>query len=263
MTGFIPRSLNCIAKKFRLKIDRVKKVWKRFYTTREFKRPKTVSSGVKHLQPETNRPSMTTGEPLRIVKDYCDLPIGASKVAINRAVRNHTQQGKWCRKRMVRPSVEKFTPENIEHCQEFINYITTVDPYRLKFFDEGGIKLPDIGSPKYGHSLVGTPCVELMQNTQSPEITLNLLCGTNSIMWANTVNGASKTPNFLQFCDDASLCLQPNERPSLKFHDHAQNIEYRELLRDNLHVREHDGFKEITVADLHGFNEYTRDISIF
>ena len=51
-TGFIPVSLDCIAKKFRLKIDTVKEVRKRFYTTGEFKRPKTVSRGVKHLQPE-------------------------------------------------------------------------------------------------------------------------------------------------------------------------------------------------------------------
>ena len=106
-----------------MKIDAVKKVWKRFYTTGEFKRPKKVSGGVKHLQPEdlefievlnTNRPSMTTGELLRNVNDYCDLPIGLSKPAVNRAVRNHMRQGKWSRKRMVRPSAEKFTPENIE-----------------------------------------------------------------------------------------------------------------------------------------------------
>ena len=120
-TGFIPGSLECIAKKFRLKIDTVKKVRKRFYTTGELKRPKTVSSGVKHLQPEdiefievlkTNRPSMTTGKLLWNVKDYCDLPIGTSKPAINQAVRNHMRQGKWSRKRMVRPSAEKFIPAN-------------------------------------------------------------------------------------------------------------------------------------------------------
>ena len=204
-TGFVPGSPSCIAKKFKLKIDTVKKVWKRFYTTEGFKRPKTVSSGVKHLQPEdlefievlkTIRPSMKTGELLRNVNDYY-LPIGTSKPAINRAVCNHMRQGKWSRKRMVRPSAEKFTPENIQYCQEFINYITTVDRYRFKFFDESGIKLPDVANLKYGYSLVGTPCVEIMRNTRSPSTTLNLLCGANGIMYTITVNRNSGTLNFL------------------------------------------------------------------
>ena len=156
--GYFPGSFDNIAKKFKLKIDTVQKVWKTFHTTGEFKRPKPCSSGVKHLQPEdlefievlkTNRPSMTSGELLRNVNDYCELPIGTSEPAINRAVLNHMQQGKWSWKRMVRPSAEKLTPENIQYCQEFLNYITTVNPHRLKFFDVSGIKLPDIANPKY------------------------------------------------------------------------------------------------------------------
>ena len=51
-TGYFPGSFDNIAKKFKLKIDTVKKVWKTFHTTGEFKRPKPCSSGVKHLQPE-------------------------------------------------------------------------------------------------------------------------------------------------------------------------------------------------------------------
>jgi hypothetical protein len=43
---------------------------------------------------------------------------------------------------MTRPAAEKFTDNNIAYCQAFIDYISTVDPYRLKFFDETGLKLP-------------------------------------------------------------------------------------------------------------------------
>ena len=121
---------------------------------------------------------MTTGELLRNVNEFCDLPVGTSKPALNRAVLNYMQQGSRSWKRIVRPSAEKFTPENIQYCEDFLNYISTVDPHQLKYFDEAGIKLPDIANPNYGHLLVGTPCVEIMRNAQSPNITLNLLCGT-------------------------------------------------------------------------------------
>ena len=72
----------------------------------------------------------------------------------------------------------------------------------------------------HGHSLVGTPCVEIMRNMQSPNITLNLLCGANGLMHANTVNGASDTLVFLQFFDEASHCLQPDGGPVLEYGDH-------------------------------------------
>ena len=47
-------------------------------------------------------------------------------------------------------------------CQIFYSY--TVDLYKLKFFDESGIELPDVGKPNYGHSLKGTPAVEISRN---------------------------------------------------------------------------------------------------
>ncbi len=223
-TGFFAGSFENIASEVKTKRDTVKKVWKTFCTTREFKRPKPNSGGVKKLQPDnlefieflkTNRASMTTGELLRNVNEFCDLPVGTSKPALNRAVLNYMQQGSRSWKRIVRPSAEKFTPENIQYCEDFLNYISTVDPHQLKHFDEARIKLPDIANPNYGHLLVGTPCVEIMRNAQSPNITLNLLCGTNGIMYANTVKGASDTLDFLQFFYEASQCLKPDARSVL------------------------------------------------
>jgi len=86
-------------------------------------------------------------------------------------------------KKLTQPVAEKFSPENLTYCQEFVNYIYTVDPYKLKFFDESGIKLPDVGRPNYGHSLIGTPAVEISQNMISQNITLNLLCGLDGIIY--------------------------------------------------------------------------------
>lgn len=94
---------------------------------------------------------------------------------------------------------EKFIPENMHYCQQFVNYISTVDSYKLKFFDESGIKLPDVGKPNYGHSLKGTPGVENSRNVNSPNITLNLMCGLDGIIYANTINGTSNSMTFHNF----------------------------------------------------------------
>ena len=55
----------------------------------------------------------------------------------------------------------------------------------------------DAASPCYGHSLKGQHCVEVMRRMESPNITLNLLCGADGITYANTVDGASNMFTFL------------------------------------------------------------------
>ena len=87
----------------------------------------------------------------------------------------------------------------IAYCQAFVDYISTVDPYRLKFFDKTGLKVPNVANPHYGHSLVGERCIEISCNTQSPKITLNLLCGLENRLYANVIRGATDTMGFLQF----------------------------------------------------------------
>ena len=71
------------------------------------------------------------------------------------------REGKWSWKRMVGPAAEKFTLGTVK------NYIAIVDPFKLKFFDESGLKLPDIANPNYGLSIVGKPCVEIFRNMQT------------------------------------------------------------------------------------------------
>lgn len=213
---------------------------------------------------------------------------------------------------MVRPAAEKFTQQNIECCQEFVDYVSTVHPYNLKFFYESGIKLPDVCNPNYGHSLVGTPCVEIFRNMQTPNITLNLLCGAEGVMYANTLRGASDTLKFLQFFSEVSQNFQLDGRPILEYGDHVildncaihhfeggqilgewldnigctlvylptyspkfnpaelvfykiktlKRLEYRALLRDNLHVAVYESLKQITSTDMCGFYRYTGYINI-
>ena len=50
--------------------------------------------------------------------------------------------------------------------------------------------------------------------------------------------------------------LNPAEFVFNKLKTCLKRIEYRELLRDNLHVGVHEGLEQITAADLNGFYKY-------
>lgn len=229
ITGFFPGNFAVIARKLKLKRDTVVKVWNNFCLTGKHEQPRTKAKGVKSLQPDDlelievlkpDKPSMTFGELLREINEYCYIPGDINKVTVNRAVRKSMKDEQWSRKKMCRPAAEKFTPANIAYCQAYVNYISTIDPYKIKFFDETGIKLPDVANPSYGHSPTGTRCVEVFRNVQSPNITLNVLCGLDNIMYANTVRGATDTLKFLQFFHEASQNIQPEGRPILEYGDH-------------------------------------------
>ncbi|XP_078382244.1 uncharacterized protein LOC144664917 [Oculina patagonica] len=313
VTGFFPGSFSVIAERNRVKHDTVRKIWKDLVDNGNAGITERHTAGVKHIQQDdvdfirflkTDRASMTIGELHKHISEHCDIPGGTSNSAIQRELRNMTD-GKWTWKKLTRPVAEKFTPENLNYCHwDYVNYISTVDPYKLKFFDESGIKLPDVGRPNYGHSLCGTPAVEIVRYANSPNVTLNLMCGLDGIVYANTVDGNSNSFSFLSFFEEASSVYLPDGKPAFSYGDHviidnapihhhragqalgewldeigctavylptyspefnpAENVfnklktilrrfEYRELLKDSLHVAVHEALKEITSQDMRGF----------
>jgi transposase len=247
------------------------------------------------------------------LQEFANVVGGTSYAGINRALKNQMNDGRWTWKRLTQPVAEKFTPSNLRYCQDFINYIYNINPHRLLFFDESGIKLPDVSRPHYGHSLVGTPAVEIFRNMNSPTITLNLLCGLDGIIYANTVNGASNHMTFLNFFDESTNALRLNGRPPYSYGDHVimdnaaihhfragqalgewlddmgcvlvylptyspefnpcenvfnklktilRRFEYRELLRDDLHVAVCQALQDISSKDMLGFYNFTGYINV-
>ena len=113
---------------------------------------------------------------------------------------------------------KKFTPENVNYCEDFLSYFRS--PYKLKFFDEAGFALPSVGKANYGHSLANHPCVEISKHLCFPNVTLNMLIGLRGNLYANTEDGATET--FLvkqtkrstslttrRSCDLRQLCNPP------------------------------------------------------
>ena len=89
------------------------------------------------------------------------------------------------------------------YTQMFIDYLHAKDPFKLKFFDECGFKLPFHGKHLYGHAPVGERCIELLRYHSSPNITVDLLAGLHGVEYMNTVHGASDTIGFLCFFGEA------------------------------------------------------------
>lgn len=115
---------------------------------------------------------------------------------------------------------ERFTVTNIFYTQLFINYLATKDPIRIKFCDEAGIKLPDVGKRLSGHSSAGTRCVQVMKKGESPNTTLNMLVSLDGPEYYNLIDGATNTLQCLQFFEEAGNCMNlETGRPCLQVGD--------------------------------------------
>ena len=84
------------------------------------------------------------------------------------------------------------------------------------FFDESGFKNTDTNR-KYGHSEIGTPCVEVNKMKDRANSTLNLLVGIDGVKYFNFVDRPSDMVYFMNFffeanesvLDDGRLVIPP------------------------------------------------------
>lgn len=144
VTGYFPGSFSEIAQKNRTTCNTAKKTLKQFCETGSTCY-ESHAAGSKHLQQDDlnfmqllkiSRASMATGEVYRYVNEFCSAAGGTSNATIKRtgaSIRNHLTDGGWTWKRLTQPVAEKFRPESVHYCQQFVNYIYTVDPYKLNF----------------------------------------------------------------------------------------------------------------------------------
>ena len=86
---------------------------------------------------------------LEVINSNCVIPSGTSTSGIGRAVQNRLSGGPCIWKGMSDIKYEKFILENVDYCQDFLSYVNSVDPYKLKFFDEAGLALPVVGKANY------------------------------------------------------------------------------------------------------------------
>ena len=162
-------------------------------------------------------PSMPLSKICDVVDSHCAVPGGASKAAISRAIRKRMSCGPMTWKRTSNRSINKFSPENVNYCQDFPDYMSTVIPCKINCFDEDDFKMPNVANPNYGHSAVGEPCIEVKRYMDAPNRTLQVLAGMEGILYTNTINGATTTLDFLEFFGEASNSFLLNGEPVLRY----------------------------------------------
>ena len=223
-SGYFGGKYKEVADRYRVTGTFVSKLWRTFCDTGEHLTGKKRSGNPSHLKREDvelidflkkEKPSKTYQSIKHDLLTYCTLEGGTSLTAIGNVVRNKIPEGPFTRKRLTKPSSEKFTPQNLLYCQQFIDTVSSLPPEKLKFFDEAGVHC-GIGNPVYGHSLKGTPAIEVIRgNLKGANITLSLLCGLEGVLYANTVDGASDSTNFLNFFGEAGQVTTANGNPAL------------------------------------------------
>ena len=216
-------------KEFGVSPNTVKNIWERFCEEIPQTLPRR-KGGRTHskLQEEDlelievlklNTPSLSLSEIIHELTEYGMQEVSMS--AVSRAISSRMPSGqKYTRKKITKLARERFTPNNIFYTQLFINYLSSKDPTKLKFFDEAGIKIPEVGTRTYGHSAKGTRSVEIIRKQESPNNTLNLLVSLDGPEYYNILSGATNTARFLAFFEEAGAAVNVNTgRPCLEVGD--------------------------------------------
>ena len=162
-----------------------------------------------------------------------------STSTISRHVRNRLPSTKsYSRKRLGKCAAERFTHGNLVYTQWYLDYLSEKDPSAVKFFDETGFQLPDSGHRAYGYSPVGEQCIDSRRYLSTANTTLNFLAGIDGVKYANMIQGASNTIEFLRFFAEALNTIDPGtRRPVMEVGDI--------LVVDNLAV--HHGEAEVAL----------------
>lgn len=202
ISGYLPVQFKALGEELGVSGNTVAKIWRNYCFNDRRTSPlarggdysRKLSDGDLELieMLKTTQGSIQLREIYTTLEDVGDIAGGVSMSTISRAVKSRLLSGKqYTRKRITHVAKERFTDDNMIYTQLYINYLSSKDPKRIKFFDEAGVKTPDIGTRLYGNAPSGERCVEIARKTESPNFTLNLLISLNGPEYFNILNGAT------------------------------------------------------------------------
>jgi transposase len=244
ISGHLPTTYTAIANKVLVTANTVSKIWRRFctdMTDSPLQRggdfcSKLSAGDLELIETLKNvKGSMSLQEVYSVLEDFGDVGGDISISSISRAIKTKLLSGqRYSRKRITHVALERFTEGNMLYTQLFINYLSSKPPRKIKFFDESGVKTPDIGTRRYGHAPVGKRCVEVIRKVESPNVTLNLLVSLDGPVYFNIEDGSTNTAKFLNFFFEASEATNMfSGRPAIEVGDI--------IVMDNLAVHHYDG----------------------
>ena len=244
LTGYIPVTYSEIAKRFCVSQQTVAKIWREFCQRNSFavqsrggvRNRKLTDNDLELIETlKASKGSISMREISEILDEVGDVQGGIAMSTISRAIKSRLLSGKkYSRKKISHIALQRFTFTNMLYTQLFINYLSSKDAMKIKFFDEAGIKSPDAGIRLYGHAPVGERCVEVERKLENPNTTLNLLVSLNGVEYYNMLDGPTDTVQFLNFFEEAAHAVNfETARPALEVGDI--------IVMDNLSVHHYEG----------------------
>lgn len=211
-TGFFPGSSIEVANRFQIWPETAKKVWTLVCSEGTVNSGSHRTGNPTHIHSEdvklveflkTERPSINYSSVKERLEIFGNIEGRTSVSVIGRTVRSRMSDGPWTWKKLTKQPMDKFTDDNIAYAQQFLQFLHGMDPAKVKFFDEAGVNVAS-GHRTYGHSLKGTNAVEILSGqSKGANYTVNLLCGLEGVLYANTVCGGADTNDFLNFWNEA------------------------------------------------------------
>ena len=205
-TGQFNGTYSSVAKAVKVNHATVAKIWKQFCAKKTLSpktnfrgRPSNLSYGDLCLIEALKRDKLSISyeEILEKLYEFGDLPYGTvSKSALSNAVRRRLPSGEFTLKKIGGIAQERFTIHNMAYTQLYIDYLFQKDPYKIKFFDECGIKLPSALSRQYGHALRGERALEIQRYMATANVTVNLMASLAGVCYVNTL--AAKDRNLVR-----------------------------------------------------------------
>ncbi|XP_070560238.1 paired box protein 2 homolog [Ptychodera flava] len=190
---------------------------------------------------KTVKPSMYAREiQQKLLEDgVCNVQSLPSRQTVDRAIREKLFMS---RKKISRLPYEACTEENQQKQLDFVEEMSNFRPEQLHWFDEASVVRTE-GNRRYGHSIVGTPAVEIQRYASNATYTINLLVSVFGVDHADIIEGPSNGYEMMNFFEEAVVqthetglpCLSPGDcviMDNCPFH-HARHVEPHliELLR--------------------------------
>ena len=156
---------------------------------------------------KTEKPSIQTSEIRQSVLDegisnIANLP---SRSTIGDILRNDLD---FTLKKITVCPEESLTNENLMKTQDYIMYISGVDPSKIHFFDESSV-VKTTGNRTYGHSKKGQPAVEVQRYSSNCNYTVNLPHSRFGIDYCNILEGPSNGLEMLHFFEESMDVVDP------------------------------------------------------
>ena len=120
----------------------------------------------------------------------------------------------------------RFTLQNLQYTERFMQYVNNRDPFTLKFMDEMGFDISD-GNKIYGHSRKGSLCVVIKKFHSKVHYTVSLIVGVSGVKYVKIVDGSSNSIDFLHFLGEAgNACTDEGEGISKRRYSYSGQCSY-------------------------------------